>query len=496
MKNRKTMAMLAAAIFASGLCYGLYWFGMQRGMQASGAQPAAAATASTDKKVLYWHDPMVPGPRFDKPGKSPFMDMQLVPVYADDAGEEGKVSISPRMQQNLGIRTVQVTTGNLASTVTAVGNVVYNERDVVLVQARSNGFVERLHVRAALDPVRKGQPLAELYVPEWVAAQEEYLAVKRMQGSGLDALASGARQRLSLAGMNDAQIRAVEAGGKVQARSTVTAPIGGVVAELAVREGMTVMAGAPLFRINGLGTIWIHADVPENVSAQVRPGTAAEVRTPSLPGAVFKGKVSAILPEVNAATRTLKARIELANPSGELVPGMFATVSFAAAGRSKVLLVPTEAVIQTGTRTVVMLDQGDGKFAPVEVDIGMEADGQTEIRKGLAAGQKVVVSGQFLIDSEASLKGSAIPMADPSHKMDAGATHRGEGKVEKIEKDEITLSHGPIVSLKWGPMTMGFRMPAGVLPKNLAPGDSVVFEFRQPEEGVYEITRITQGAKK
>jgi Cu(I)/Ag(I) efflux system membrane fusion protein len=285
-----------------------------------------------------------------------------------------------------------------------------------VVQARSNGFLERLHVRAPLDPVRKGQPLAELYVPDWVAAQEEYLSAKRISGQSdsknLAGLADAARQRMRLAGMSDAQIAAVEAGGKVQARFIITAPIAGVIGELTAREGMTVMAGAPLFRINGLSTVWLNAEVPEVAAAQVRPGNPVEARTPAVSGTVFKGKVSAILPEVNPATRTIKARIELANPGGQLVPGMFATVSFAPAARKDVLLVPSEAVIQTGKRSVVVVAQGDGKFAPVDVEVGVDSNGQTEIRKGLQAGQKVVVSGQFLVDSEANLKASTTRMGE------------------------------------------------------------------------------------
>ncbi len=222
--------------------------------------------------MLYWHDPMVPGQKFDKPGKSPFMDMQLVPVYADGGGDEGKVTISPRVQQNLGVRVAEVTTGVLAPALEAVGSVAYNERDVAVVQARANGYVERLLVRAPLDPVRKGQPLAELYVPDWVAAQEEYLSVRRMAGTGLDTLVDAARQRMRLAGMSEEQIRLVESTGKVHPRLTVTAPTGGVVAELSAREGMTVMSGAPLFRINGLGTVWVNAEVPESQAAPGAPG--------------------------------------------------------------------------------------------------------------------------------------------------------------------------------------------------------------------------------
>jgi Cu(I)/Ag(I) efflux system membrane fusion protein len=420
---------VAAIVIGAG-GYGVYRLGMNRGMELQGtpsnAAPAVQLAASaqkpgdvdakTGKKVLYWHDPMAPGQKFDKPGKSPFMDMQLVPVYADSGGDESVVAISPRMQQNLGVRTAEVSSGSLTSTVEAVGSVAYNERDVAVVQARSNGFLERLHVRAPLDPVRKGQPLAELYVPDWVAAQEEYLSAKRIgaqsDSKSLAGLADAARQRMRLAGMSDAQIAAVEEGGKVQARFTITAPIAGVIGELTAREGMTVMAGAPLFRINGLSTVWVNAEVPEVAAAQVRPGNPVEARTPAVSGAVFKGKVSAILPEVNRATRTITARIELANPGGQLVPGMFATVSFAPAARKDVLLVPSEAVIQTGKRSVVVVAQGDGKFAPVDVEVGLDSNGQTEIRKGLQAGQKVVVSGQFLVDSEANLKASTTRMGD------------------------------------------------------------------------------------
>lgn len=495
MKNKNIILVLVAVGLASLSGYGLYRIGMRQGMQAAAPM---SDSAGSDQKVLYWHDPMVPGQKFDKPGKSPFMDMQLVPVYADNAADggadEGKVSISPRVQQNLGIRSAEVMEGSLNSAVAAVGSVAYNERDVALVQARSNGFVEKLYVRAPLDPVRKGQPLAELYVPDWVAAQEEYLTVRRMPASGEDGLLDGARQRMRLAGMSDQQIRMVEASGKVHPRITITAPAGGVVAELAVREGMTVMTGAPLFRINGVAIIWVNADIPESLAAQVRPGNAVEARTPSLPGTVFKGKVSAILPQVDASTRTLKARIELSNPSGQLVPGMFASLSFDSTARKAILLVPTEAVISTGTRSVVMVAQGDGKFLPVDVEIGNEANGQTEIRKGLEAGQKVVVSGQFLIDSEASLKGSATRMTDvpaSGNGKAAATTHRGQGKVEKIGKDEITISHGAIPSLRWGPMTMGFMMPTNGVPKNVAVGDTVNFEIRALEDGMFQIATIS-----
>ena len=512
MKTRKLYLALAAAGLLGVLGYGLYRAGMSHGMKMADPvsadtapvgdhpQPGARVTA-TDKKVLYWHDPMVPQQKFDKPGKSPFMDMQLVPVYADGEGDESTVRISPRVQQNLGVRTAEVTLGKLTQVVEAVGSVAYNERDVAVVQARSNGFLEKLYVRAPLDPVRKGQALAEIYVPDWVAAQEEYLSAKRVAATGLgdlmESLQEGARQRMRLAGMAEEQIRLVESTGTVHARVTVNAPISGVVTELGAREGMTIMAGATLFRINGLNTVWINAEVPENIAAQVRPGNRVEARTPALPGTTFKGRVNAILPEVVMATRTLKVRIEVANASGQLLPGMFATINFAPAAKKETLQVPTEAVIQTGKRIVVMVAEGEGRFVPVDVEVGVETNGQTEIRKGLKAGQKVVVSGQFLIDSEASLKGTATRMADMPASKEAMAdapTHRGEGKVESIDKDQITLSHGPIPSLQWGPMTMGFNLPAQGLPGNIAIGDMVTFEIRETGGGLFEIVRISPTA--
>ena len=512
-RSKIVVALVAAGLIVAG-GYGMYSWGVGQGMKMSAQPNAAMAGKSSDvasapvaggKKVLYWHDPMVPAQKFDKPGKSPFMDMQLVPVYAGDGSDDSVVSISPSVQQNLGIRTVEVLTGSLDAAVTAVGSVAYNDRDVEVVQARSNGFVEKLYVRAVLDPVKMGQPLAQLYVPEWVAAEEEYLSVARMANTpGLEALRDGARQRMRLVGMNDDQIRRVVESGKVLPRMTLTAPISGVVSELLIREGMTVMSGAPLFRINGTTTVWVNAEIPENIAGQVKPGTTVEARTPSLEGTVFRGKVGALLPEVNATTRTLKARIELANPRNELVPGMFATLSFVPSERKNVLLVPSEAVIQTGTRSVVMVATGRGQFMPVDVEIGSEGGGKTEIRKGLAAGQKVVASGQFLIDSEASLRGTTTRMegmppsgnavTPGSAKPPPAATHRGQGKIEKIDKDSVTISHGPIPDLQWGAMTMGFKAPATGLPKNLAVGNAVVFDIRALPNGQYEIASITPAA--
>ena len=435
---------VAAAFGAAG--YAAYSLGLQRGTGMAAAAAAAPASAApsmvpmadtapqsiaqgeaatrrhiasgikagdidpaTGKKVLYYHDPMTPATKFDRPAKSPFMDMMLVPVYADGgadgSADASKVTVSPRTQQNLGLRTAAVEEGTLAPQLSAVGNIAFNERDQAIVQARATGFVERTHVRATLDPVAKGQALAELYVPDWIAAQEEFLSVRRMQGSDLASLVDAARQRMRQAGMSEAQIGLVERSGRTQLRLTLTAPISGVVTELAAREGMTVAPGTTLFRINGLASVWANAEVPESQAMLLRPGTRVQVRATAAPGTVLEGRVQALVPEVAAGTRTLKARVELANPRGLLLPGMFVQMQFMDLRAEKALLVPTEAVIQTGKRSVVMLAEPGGRFRPAEVETGLEIDGRTEVRRGLQAGQRVVVSSQFLIDSEASLKG-------------------------------------------------------------------------------------------
>ena len=471
-KKRALLALLAVlatgALIAAG--YGLFLFGVQRGQGGGAGAATAAAPASTapapepepqgipqgeaatrrhmaagikagdidprtGSRVLYYHDPMMPAQRFDAPAKSPFMDMMLVPVYAPRSGgastsastssaagsasepaADHSIAISPRTQQNLGVRTALVTAGPLAAALTAVGNITFNERDVAVVQARATGYVERLLVRATLDRVAPGQPLAELYVPDWIAAQEEFLALRRMSGADLLPLIDAARQRMRQLGMSAAQIGLVERSATTQPRLTLVAPIAGVVTELLAREGMTVLAGATLFRINGVATVWAVADVPQSQLAQLRVGAAVRATSPAaagIPGAYFDGVLQALLPEVNPSTRTLKARVELKNPRGEagpaLLPGMSVQMEFTQlhtaprAGQS-LLRVPSDAVIQTGKRSVVLVAEDGGHFRSVEVEVGIEVGGQTEIRRGLQAGQRVVVSAQFLIDSEASLK--------------------------------------------------------------------------------------------
>ncbi|MEN9490232.1 MAG: hypothetical protein RJA63_681 [Pseudomonadota bacterium] len=488
MSTTRQTALAIAVLAALGVVgFGAYQLGSRHAAPAATASTDAKTDPATGRRVLYWHDPMVPGQKFDKPGKSPFMDMQLVPVFADESADAGGISVSSRQTQNLGLRTVEVVQGSLAQQIEVSGSVAWNERGLAVVQARNTGFVEKLFVRATLDRVAKGQPLAELYVPDWVAAQEEFLAVKKMQGEGMAALVDGARQRMRQAGMDDALIAKVEREGKVQARITIHAPVAGSVIELAAREGMTVMAGATLFQINALDSVWVNAEVPEAQAALLQTGMPVEASAAGFSGQVFKGRVQMILPEVEASTRTLKARIELANPGGKLAPGMFVRIALGGAAKAG-LMIPSEALIRTGTRSVVMLAEGEGKYRPVDVQTGQEANGQIEVTGGLTAGQKVVVSGQFLLDSEASLRSVGTRVAEPMALT--AKEYQAEAVFESVVDDMAMLSHPPIPELKWGAMTMGFKLPKEGLPKDLKPGQKVHIAFITPASGEPQLTHV------
>lgn len=479
----KTTTLVSVFVIAGTLiAVGSYQLGAQRNAMTPVTITPSSAPASdakldskTGRPVLYWHDPMVPGTKFDKPGKSPFMDMPLVPVYADEATGSG-VPVNPGVAQNLGIRTALVRKTVLSSSLDAVGVVAQNERATEVVQSRVTGYIEKLHVRAVLDPVRKGQPLATLYAPDWAAALEEYLGVRRAQPG--PTLVDAARARLRLLSIPDDVITRSEQSGTAQTRFTLTAPTAGVVAELGVRDGAMVSPGMMLFRIVDLSSVWVMADVPESLASQIRLGSDAEVNAAGI-GNTFTGKLSAILPDVDPATRTLKARVELRNPGLVLKPGMFVRVTFKQSATEQALVIPQEAVIATGKRNVVIVAGIGGKYSPVEVQLGRESGGDVEVKSGLSEGQQVVSSGQFLLDSEASLKSGLGRLDAGSAKAAAPVLHTGEGRIEAIDKDEVTISHGPIPLLKWGAMTMPFKSPKEGLPKTLKVGARIRFEFVQ-----------------
>ena len=476
MKTITKLSLVALAI-AGALGAGYY-----AGKQSHGT---LAPAAQSERKVLYWYDPMTPGQRFDKPGKSPFMDMELVPRYADEATEEGGVTVSARQQQNLGIKTAQVEKKVLDYQFDAFATVSTDERSVQIIPASANSVVEKLFVNAPQQFVKAGEPLAQLWIPEWTAAQREYLAVRQL---GDSALTSAARERLQLQFMPAEIIRLVEKTGKPQTRVTVRAKQAGYINKLDTREGAQVAATAPLFEIASLESVWIVIDYPQTQAQVLQVGSEIQASSDSWPGETFHGRVSELLPNMETTTRTLKARIVLENSQMKLKPGMYLNVTLAnSPALPPVLAIPEEALIETGSASRVLVTQNDGHFNPVNVVVGTAQNGWVEIKQGLKEGDKVVTSGQFLIDSEASLR-SALP--EEKAASSTAQEYEGEAVVKGIADDAITLSHKPIPALKWSAMTMDFALKSATDAKGIKVGDNVMFSFTMDDENGAVITHL------
>ncbi|MBL4718705.1 MAG: efflux RND transporter periplasmic adaptor subunit [Qipengyuania citrea] len=486
--RQKSYTLAAGIVLVSlGAGYGI----AQLGEGSSGASTGDSAAAGAGcEEVLYWYDPMVPDQRFDEPGKSPFMDMQLVPKCAGgDSAGAGGVSIDPQLVQNFGIRTAEAEMGVLEPETNVTGTLAYNAREVSIVQPRASGFVQRTYGHAPDDIIRQGTPLVDLLIPEWGGAQQEYLAVA---ATGDEALTRAARERLRLLGMPDGVISSVARSGRPRSTLTITAPSSGAVTMLGVRPGMSVSAGQTLAEITGLNPIWLEAALPEILAADVRVGQPVSATLTAYPGERFAGRITAILPSAQEASRTLTVRAELRNPNLRLRPGMFAQVSLSPARREAVLI-PSEAIIRTGERTIVMLAQDEGGYRPAEVQIGREAGGRTEILAGLAPGEEVVTSGQFLLDSEASLAGldvrgidevpTAAGASETQDDADEPRTYRASGTIERITARNITLRHGPVAALEWPAMTMTFATEGAAQVRGFKRGDRVSFQFVQGTDG-------------
>jgi len=401
--KKLTYSLLTLALAGLGVAGG-YWVG-----HGGTLMSAAADGAKKERPTLYWFDPMYPTQHFNAPGKSPFMDMQLVPKYVDGAEDTSSVSVSPQLAQNLGMRTAAVVRERLPGGLDAVGSLGYNQRDIANLQTRAAGFVERVYDRAPGDVLPAGAPLVDLLIPEWSAAQLEFVAVL---ASGDSRLIQASRQRLQLLGMPEALIAQVAKTRKVRPVLTLSTPIAGELQSLEVRAGMSVSAGMSLARINGLGSVWLDSAIPEAQATLVQVGAPVSVALSAYPGQMLAGKVVAILPSIDPQNRTLTVRSQLPNPDGKLRPGMFASVRLADPDPTPSLLVPSEAVIRTGKRTLVMVAEDQGRYKPTEVRIGRESAGRIEVLDGLSEDQKVVTSGQFLLDSEASLQG-IVPADEP-----------------------------------------------------------------------------------
>lgn len=478
LRRHRRLIAIAAALVVVGA--GGYWLG-------AACAPAAGTQAEEGRRVLYWYDPMRPDVQFDEPGQSPFMDMPLVPRYADEAPEEGDVRIDPGVAQNFGVRYATVERGELARSVRGAGVIAFSERSRAVVQSRAAGFVERAYGRAVGDVVQAGASIVDIRVPEWTAAQAEYLALRSASGD----LAQAARQRLAMLGMPASLIERVEREGRPRPVVTITAPIAGAITELEIRAGMTVTQGAPLATINGVSPVWLIVSLPQAEAGVARPGGRVTARVSAYPGEIFAGRVESVLPAADPATRTVELRVALANPNGRLRPGMTAEAELAEPGAAQSLLVPAEAVIQTGRRTIVVVANEEGRFQPTEVALGRRAGDRIEIRSGLSEGQRVVASGQFLIDSEASLSGALERLQASAPQAAPDAAHSASGRIIAIDGASISIAHGPVPSLQWPPMTMAFTLRDERQAHGLEVGDQVTFRFVQ-QNSRYLISEISK----
>ena len=382
----------------------------------SSAAPAPAGDGERkERKILYWVAPMDPNYRRDQPGKSP-MGMDLVPVYEEGPGEEGTIRVDPNTIQSIGVRTTPVTVGELIKTIRTVGRIAYDERRIGTVNAKIAGWIEKLYVNTTGEEVRKGAPLIEIYSPDLVSAQQEYLIARRhfeqvksspfpdVVKSAQDLLDS-ARKRLDYWDVSDAQIAELARTGTVQKTLVLYSPFNGVVVYKAAFDGTKVMAGMELFRIADLSRVWVQGDIYEYELPWIKTGVPATVTLDYMPGKTYRGKVTYVYPYLEGKTRTATVRVELANPGGVLKPDMYVHIELAPMVGKKTVLVPSEAIIRSGIRNVVFVSKGEGRFEPREIRLGMEGEeGSVQVLSGLAGNELVVVSAQFLLDSESSLK--------------------------------------------------------------------------------------------
>ncbi|MDH5764486.1 MAG: efflux RND transporter periplasmic adaptor subunit [Gammaproteobacteria bacterium] len=369
-------------------------------------------TVEKDKKILYWVAPMDPNYRRDEPGKSP-MGMDLIPVYeeVDDGNSEVGpiVKISPAVINNMGVRMATVERGQLWRRINTVASVDYDESKVSHIHLRTDGWIENLNVRSEGERVQKGDHLFNVYSPTLVNAMEEYV---QSMASNNRRLMSASRDRLLSLGISEQQISLLEKNRKVPQTVSVYAQQDGVVVSLMVREGMYVKPSTEVMRLADLSRVWILAEVFENQVDWVKLGQLADVSLSYKPGQQWEGKVEYIYPTLDPVTRTLKVRLQFDNPEEALKPNMYAHVSIYGGAKENVLMIPREAMIRTGQEVRVILGLGEGKFTPREIKTGIESGDWVEVIDGLAEADKVVVSGQFLIDSEASLKASLIRMQE------------------------------------------------------------------------------------
>ena len=477
-----------------------YWFGGRQG--AAGHEPAASAQGGTDtggRKVLYYRNPMglpdtSPTPKKDS------MGMDYIPVYEGEDQDSGSgIKLSEAKIQRLGVRSVAAEKRTLDAAVRAAGRVEVDERRLVTITPKFEGYVEKLQVNATGQYVAKGTPLFEAYSPELLATQREYaLAAQGLASlrgadeatvTGMKRLADSALERLRNWDVTDEQVARLAAGGAPQRLLSFRAPASGHVIERKATQGMRFMPGEMLYQLADLSRVWIIADVAEQDLGRVRTGQMARARLDAYPGQSFEGRITYIYPTLRADTRSAQVRVELANPQGRLKPAMYAQVDIAVAGEPQ-LVVPASAVIDNGRRRVVLVDKGEGRFEPRDVQLGARGDDYTAVTAGLQAGERVVTSAAFLLDSEANLKAALGALTGGSDT--AKATHSASGKVDEIDADSgrLLITHEPVASLNWPTMTMEFVVANESLAKGLKPGAAIRFDFVERKPGEWVITKV------
>jgi membrane fusion protein, copper/silver efflux system len=476
------------------------------GPSASAPAGSAAPTKAGERKLLYYRNPMGLPDTSPVPKKDP-MGMDYIPVYEGEESASGTVKVSADRIQSLGVRTEPVVRRAIAREVRAVGTIEVDERGQFTVAPKFEGWIEKLYVNTTGQAVARGQPLADVYSPELVSAQREYLIAFRAMGAMSSAtndaqqavrqLAEAALERLRNWDISDQQIARLRESGEPRRTLTLIAPASGVIIKDPPVAGMRFMPGEALFRIANLGTVWLIGDVFEQDLALVKRGAKATLHVDAYPDRSFPGQVTFIYPTLNTETRTARVRVELANANGLLRPGMYGTVQIGAGGARDALVVPDSAVIDSGSRQTVLVALGEGRFEPRDVKLGARGDGFVELLSGVKDGESVVTRANFLIDSESNLKAALSGFsADKNTAAESATSASGEGSVVEIDvaANRITLDHDPIPALKWSRMEMEFGLVPGALPKNLKPGDRVRFDMKAGKPGEFLITRIEPAA--
>ncbi|MEW6992375.1 efflux RND transporter periplasmic adaptor subunit [Colwelliaceae bacterium 6441] len=449
-------------------------------------------TSQKANEPLYWVAPMDDNYRRDEPGKSP-MGMDLVPVYAsNDADQmegEGTVFINPSVINNLGVRSVNVKFSQLNKQINTVGFITYNEDKLSHIHPRINGWVEKLYVKATGDLVEKGQPLYELYSPELVNAQEEYLLTLSAKDKRL---IEASERRLKALHIPQKVIDEIKSTNQVKQNVMFTAPQSGIIKDLNVREGFYVDLGTRLFSIGDLSEVWVEAEIFERQYRKVHQGDKVSMNLDYLPEHVWQGEVDYIYPILDAKTRTVRVRLRFQNPDFALKPNMFAQVTIHDTDNKKHILIPKEALIRTGDQDRVVLALGEGRFKSLAVKVGNQDNTHIEVLSGLNQHDKVVVSAQFLIDSESSKTSDFIRMSSLDN--DLATTQQvwtqGEIKNVAVEQRKVTLQHQAIDEWDWPEMTMDFVVDDNVEMKKLTVGMSLSVEISLDEYGNYTLSDI------